>query len=62
MWSVPPTNVSYVTSHKTVMKWQSPKYLTQSSKPNMAAGLSSPVITIPLHKVLDRKKWTLNSI
>jgi hypothetical protein len=52
--SVLPTNVSYVTSHKNIIKCQSLKYVPESSKPNTSAGLSSSLLTIPLHKVLDK--------
>jgi len=54
----PTYKVSYVTSHTTVIKQHLPKWVPESSEPNMFACRTSPVPTIRLNKVLNRKDWT----
>jgi hypothetical protein len=55
-----PTNVSYVTSHKNVIKCLSPKNVPDFLKTNMSVGFSSLLPTAPVHKLLDKREWTLN--
>lgn len=48
-------NVSYITSHKTLITQQSPERVPDTSEPNMSSGRTSTVSTISLNTMLNIK-------